>query len=205
MNDRLGGHHSAKIILKSIDYHDIYSAYGKDHDKIAFLLSAELSHLISLNPDCIVICCNSLHKYYDIIKASLDNVPPVFHAVELVAKDAIKNNYNKVLLLATKFTMEDGFFSDTLINKGLEVIVPSPEERVEMQVIHGQLMQNMVTAEAKNYFGNLIAKYGDVDAVVLGCTEYPLVVDSANCVLPILDTVKLQAEYAVDYALSNIA
>jgi aspartate racemase len=60
---RLGGYHSAKILLQSIDYHDIMSNYGKDPKKIEDILLEELLNLIALNPDCIIICCNSLHKY----------------------------------------------------------------------------------------------------------------------------------------------
>ena len=67
----LGGYHSAKILLKSIDYHDIMSNYGKAPEKIADVLLEELLDLISLNPDCIIICCNSLHEYYDLIKSHI--------------------------------------------------------------------------------------------------------------------------------------
>src|ERR1700688_986512 len=132
VHQRLGGFHSAKIILKSIDYHDISSNYGKDDAKIADLLLEELLDLISLNPDCILICCNSLHKFYDMIKAHVYTDIPVFHAVELVAEHSKKQNYKKVLLLATKFTMEDGFFAKILQNSGIDVIIPNQEQRDEM-------------------------------------------------------------------------
>lgn len=203
VGQRLGGYHSAKIILSSIDYHDIMSNYGKDHAATASALKRELQRLIALNPDCIMICCNSLHKYYDMIKADLNSTIPVFHAVELVAHEIKKQNYKKVLLLATKFTMEDGFFARTLEAAGIPVIIPHQEERNEMQKIHGQLMQNIVTDQARRYFGALIAKYDDCDAVVLGCTEYPLVVNQDNSSLPIIDPVQLQTSAAVDFALTD--
>ncbi len=199
--ERLGGYHSAQILLKSIDYHDIMSNYGKDHEKVAELLKQELSELITLQPDCIIICCNSLHKYYDIIKKDLKTTIPVFHAVELVADHLIAQHYNHVLLLATKFTMEDGFFAKTLEQKGIKVTIPNQQERTEMQRIHGELMQNKVAQASRDYFSTIIAQHRDLNAVVLGCTEYPLVVDSANSVLPIIDPVYLQATHAVDYAL----
>ncbi|MBX9578513.1 MAG: aspartate/glutamate racemase family protein [Chthoniobacterales bacterium] len=84
VQERLGGQHSAKILLKSIDYHEIQSAYGKDHDRVAALLEEELRGLIALKPDCILICCNTLHKYYDMIKERLVTNIPVFHALDLV-------------------------------------------------------------------------------------------------------------------------
>lgn len=199
----LGGNHSARIILSSIDYHDIMSNYGKDHEATAQILKKELQRLIELKPECIMICCNSLHKYYDLIKDDLNSTIPVFHAVDLVA-DEIKNQaYKKVLLLATKFTMEDGFFARKLQDRGIEVIIPNQEERNQMQSIHGQLMQNNVTQEARNYFASLIAKYNGCLAVILGCTEYPLVANTSNSVLPIIDPVQLQTTAAVDFALKK--
>jgi aspartate racemase len=106
----LGGYHSAKIILKSIDYHDIMTNYGADHETVATLLKNELLELIALKPDCIIICCNSLHKYYDMIKTELNANILVMHAVELVADHLNHINNKTTLLLATKFTMDDGFF-----------------------------------------------------------------------------------------------
>ena len=201
VNQKLGGYHSAKILLKSIDYHEIMSNYGKDHEHIAQILQRELEGLIALNPDCIMICCNSLHKYYDMIKNNLSSTIPVFHAAELTAKYAREKNCHKVLLLATKFTMEDGFFAKILEENGISVITPNQEERHKMQIIHGELMKNSVTQESRNYFKNLIMAHQDLDAVILGCTEYPLVVDPNDFALPIIDPAYLQAAHAVDYAL----
>lgn len=203
VNERLGGYHSAKILLKSIDYHDIMSNYGKDHDQVAAVLKRELTELIALKPDCLIICCNSLHKYYDMIKDQLATNIPVFHAVDLVAKEIKKEKYSKVLLLATRFTMEDGFFARRLEEHGIEVVIPNEQERTVMQQIHNQLMQNQVTEQARDYFSHLTDKYSECDAVVLGCTEYPLVLDNMNTVLEIIDPVELQAKSAVDYALTN--
>lgn len=201
VNERLGGYHSAKILLKSIDYHDIASNYGKDHEKVAAVLQAELSELIALKPDCIMICCNSLHKYYDMIQAKLSSEIPVFHAVDLVAQHIRDQRYKKVLLLATKFTMEDGFFATKLEQNCIEVIIPNQKERGEMQKIHDKLMQNIVSEDSKTYFRDLILKHQNLDAVVLGCTEYPLVVSRDNSALPIIDPVCLQTSAAVDFAL----
>mgnify|MGYP000899728202 FL=1 len=203
VNERLGGYHSAKILLKSIDYHDIMSNYGKDHEQTAKVLLRELTELVALRPDCLIICCNSLHKYYDMIKDQLNTEIPVFHAVDLVAEEVKKEKYSKILLLATRFTMEDGFFARKLEDHGIEVVIPNEQERITMQKVHNQLMQNQVTPQARDYFSYLTDKYSECDAVVLGCTEYPLVLDNMNTVLEIIDPVELQARSAVDYALTN--
>lgn len=203
MHARLGGRHSAKILLKSVDYHDLWSSYGNDQ-KASQLLQEELAGLIALRPDCIIICCNTLHKYYDMIKDNLNSSIPVMHAVDLVAQHSKDRGYKKVLLLATKFTMEDGFFAKKLENAGIDVVIPNEKERHVLHDIHGQLMANNVTMEAQEYFRMLILKHNDLDAVVLGCTEYPLVVNENNSALPIIDPVSLQASSAVNYALAEI-
>jgi len=202
MHKRLGDHHSAKIILKSIDYQYLWSSYGNDK-KASQLLEEELAGLISLQPDCIIICCNTLHKYYDMIKDKLNSSIPVMHAVDLVAERAKEMGYRKVLLLATQFTLEDGFFAKKLENSGIDVVIPNQEERNILHAIHGQLMVNNVTSEAREYCRKLILQHNDLDAVILGCTEYPLVVDETNSVLPIINPVSLQTSSAVDYALSK--
>lgn len=200
--ERLGGFHSAKILLKSIDYHTIMTNYGKNHSAIAATLKQELADFLTLKPDCLIICCNSLHKYFDMIKHELDLTVPVFHAVELVAEHLSQNNQENVLLLATKFTMEDSFFANILERHGIHVVIPNQAQRNDMQTIHNDLMQNIVTENAKNYFAALIQEHNQLDTVILGCTEYPLVVNKTSSVLPIVDPVVLQATYAVDYALN---
>lgn len=203
VHERLGGYHSAKIILKSVDYHDIMSNYGKDHTKIAAILKAELQGLIDLKPDCIIICCNSLHKYYDLIRDELDCPIPVMHAVDLVGDHLVQNGQKNVLFLATKFTMEDGFFAKKLEQRGISVTLPMAPQRHQMQEIHNALMENNVTQESRDYFAHLIQEHKDLDAVILGCTEYPLVVDAGNSALPIVDPVALQAQKSVNFALED--
>ena len=204
VNAQLGGHHSAKILLKSIDYHDILSSYGKDHAKVAQLLKEELKGLLALNPDGFIICCNSLHKYFDLIKDDLNLKIPVFHALELMAQHCVDKGYKRVLLLATQFTMEDGFFAQKLEEHGITVIIPDLPQRNEMHRIHNEeLMQNIVTPEAKKYFQDLISQHKDVDAVIVGCTEYPLVFTQENSPLPLINPVVLQGKAAVAFALAE--
>ncbi len=200
----LGGYHSAKILFKSIDYHDIKINYGKNHHKVAQLLKTELQGLIDMKPDCIIICCNSLHKYYDMIRQDLILNIPVMHAVHLVAEDLKRKSAKSVLFLATKFTMEDGFFAKILEENGIHVTVPNESEHHEMQIIHAELMHNNIRQESQDYFKNLTQKYQGVDAVVLGCTEYPLLLNEQNSHLPIINPVHLQAMAAVNYALMGV-
>ena len=203
VQERLGGQHSAKILLKSIDYHDIQNAYGKDHDRVAALLEEELRGLIALKPDCILICCNTLHKYYDMIKERLCSDIRVFHALDLVVQQLKQQRYKKVLLLATKNTLEDGFFAKKLEQSNIEVIIPNQEEREEIHKIHDELKKDVVTEKSKKFFSDLITSYKNLDAVILGCTELPLVLHQENSLLPIIDSILLQTGAAVNYALEK--
>jgi aspartate racemase len=201
VHERLRGYHSAQILLKSVDYHTIMCHYEKEDTVVADTLKRELRELVSLKPDCLLICCNSLHKYYDLIKDDLKISIPLFHALELAAEHASAERYNKVLLLATKFTMEDGFFQKILEKQGIQVVIPKRAERHAMRHIHQELMQNLVKQESIEYFSDLINAYKGLDAVILGCTEYPMVVDQNSSVLPIIDPMYLQALACVEYVL----
>lgn len=202
-NEKLGGFHSAKILLKSIDYHDIITRYGQEPSEISVLLKNELTELLELQPDSFMICCNTLHKYYDLIASELNVTIPIFHAITLTQQYIKTKNYRKVLLLATKFTMEDGFFSDKLEQQNITVVIPDQMERNEMQNIHNDLMKNIVTETAKHFFKSLITKYQELDAVVIACSEWGLVINSNDSQLPIIDTVNLQCIAAVEYALNG--
>lgn len=203
VHERLGGYHSAKILLKSIDYHEIMTHYGKNHDKIAQILQHEIQTFLPLQPDCLIICCNSLHKYYDRIASTLSMTIPVFHAVHLVAEELQKRCFQRALLLATKFTMEDGFFAKILEEKGIEAVIPEAKEREQMKVIHEELMLNQTHECSRNFFQQLMARYQDIDAIILGCTEYSLLVNENTSPKPIIDPVYLQTLHAVNYALSE--
>lgn len=202
VNQRLGGYHSASIILKSIDYNNIMTNYGHDHAVVSKNLKHELVSLFNLKPDCFMICCNSLHKYYDLIKRDLPDSIPILHAINLTAEYLVNKKLTNVLLLATKFTLEDGFFSEILEHFGINVTIPDLEQRNHMHSIHHDLMQNNITEEGKAYFRNLVAQYKDLDAVILGCTEFPMVLNQADSILPVINPVHLQVKAAVDFSLN---
>jgi aspartate racemase len=99
--------------------------------------------------------------------------------------------------------MEDGFFAKTLNSFGIEVTIPTLTQRDNLQNIHEELMQGQATQSSKDYFQNLVKQYKNLNAVVLGCTEYPLVLNQTNSILPLVNPAHLQALAAVDFALSD--
>ncbi len=201
--ERLGGHHSANILLKSIDYNEIKNHYHNGWDKIPQLLKVEIEEFLLCKPDCLILCNNTLHKAYDQIVGGIDMSIPFFHAVDLTADYVKKQGYRNVLLLATKFTMEDEFFRNKLEAKGLNVVVPNDGERQEIQSIQSSLATGECKPEYIDYFRKLIDRYSENEAVILACTELPLAITSANSCLPIINPTRLQCEMAVDFALAG--
>ena len=199
----LHGFHSAKIVLYSIDYHEIKSRYHKGWHEIPQLLRDELESLIRLGPDCIVICNNTLHKAFDVIRAELTLSIPVFHIVEITAKYAQMKKLENVLLLGTQFTMEDGFYQHTLEQYGLRVKVPDAHDRAEIQKIQSQLAKGIINKNFPNAFRQIISKYDHMNAVVLACTEIPLVVAQNDFDIEIVNPTELQCRRAFEFAISD--
>ena len=202
VNERLGDFHSAQLILKSIDYHDFRTNYGKNDKKVCSLLKVELEKLISLQPDCLIICNNTLHKYLDLIKGKINLEIPLFHAVDLTADYLHNQQYKEILFLATKNTMEDGFFTRKLREKGIGSEIPNEEERNAIQhILLKELIKGITSEDSKRFFKSLIKKYQNCEAVVLGCTELPMIVTAETSFLPIINPIHLQCAAAVEYIL----
>ncbi len=202
VHKRLGGYHSAKILLKSVDYNNIMIDHKKDEQKLEDLLFEELLNFTSLNPDCLIICSNSLYKYYDIVKHHLYTDVPVLHAIELVAKH-IKNHKKKnALLLAIESILEDGYFAKVLEEQGINVVIPNKLQRSEIQkIVSEEPAKGILISASRAYFAELIKQYQQCDVVIVGSIEYQLLVDSDNSVVPVVDSVFLQAACAVEFAL----
>lgn len=198
-----GEQHSAKLILLNIDYYEIKQHYNNSWDKIPALLKKELLKLNDLKPDCLLICNNTLHKAYDIIENDLTLDVPLFHMLKITAKTAKDKKLKKLLLLGTKFTMEDDFFIKHLNDMDLDVIVPSLTQRNEIQAFQTKLSKGIVEDSAKEYFINLLKKYDDVEAVVLGCTELPLVINQKDVKQHLLNPLELQCKASFEYAIKE--
>jgi aspartate racemase len=204
--ERLGGFHSASLLLRSIDYHDIKSRYYDRWGEIPALLEQEINAFVGLRPDCLVLCNNTLHKAFDAIEARLALPIPVFHIVKATGKAAQSMNMRRLLLLGTQFTMEDGFYHRGLEQFGLRVETPLDEDRVRIQQIQSQLARGIMIEEFRGVLATLIEKYaGTVDAVVLACTELPLAIRQKDCGIPILNPTELQCREAFDFATSPSA
>jgi aspartate racemase len=203
VHKKLGKNHSARVILLSPDYEDIKQYNYEQIQERGEILLNELLELSSSNPDCILICNNTLHKVYDEIKPHLYIETPIFHIVDLVGEHLARQRLNNVLLLGTQFTMEDGFFEQGLKKHGVSCVIPPSEIRRDMQKMHDKLLVQGPDEEMTVWHKKLIQEYiKDVDAVVLACTELPLIVSQKDFEIPIIDTVELHCTSAIDFALA---
>ena len=199
---RLGGFHSASLLLHSVDYHEIRSRYDERWAEVPALLERELRELAALGPDCIVLCNNTLHKAYDEIAPRLALPMPFFHAVEAAARAARDAGFARVLLLGTRFTMEDGYYQRGLERFGLDVRTPPADERAEIQRVQSELARGVVTDAHRQALRAIVERHaGHVDAAVLGCTELPLALRPGEGALPLLDPTELQCRAAFEFAI----
>jgi aspartate racemase len=202
--EQLGGFHSASLLLRSIDYHDIKSRYYDRWAEIPALLQREIRAFVALRPDCLVICNNTLHKAFDAVAAELALPIPVFHIVEATGRAARSMNLRRLLLLGTKFTMEDGFYHRGLERFGLRVETPAEEDRVRIQQIQSQLARGIVEDAFRSDLVRIVEKHaGSVDAVVLACTELPLAIRQIHCRIPIVNPTELQCREALEFATAS--
>ncbi|MBL0318501.1 MAG: amino acid racemase [Alphaproteobacteria bacterium] len=201
----LGDSHSARLILYSIDYQPIKSRYRDHWHEIPALLKAEFQSALALRPDCLILCNNTLHKAYDQIAAELNISIPFFHALDLTAQSMHKQGHKRLLLLATQASMEDPYFSGKFEQYGLEVVTPDLADRHHIQDIQTRLATgNPVTSVDQAYFKQLLDQYRDkVDSVVLACTELPLAVNQSMTALTIVNTIHVQCEAALQFALTS--
>lgn len=200
--ERLGGFHSANLILKSIDYHEIKSCYGKNWDKVPALLEKEVLEALSYNPDIFMICNNTLHKALDALEIDFGSTK-LIHIVNEVGREAQRRGFQKLLLLGTKLTMEDGYYAMTLIRDfQLEVGIPDGDDRNDIQALQTQIAAGVDPSSFRPRFSEILSRYRDYDAVVLACTELPLAITQDVTKLPILNPTYLQCRAAFEAALS---
>ena len=200
----LGGLHSAKILLYSVDFADIEALQkmGK-WDEAGEILSGIGQNLESAGAEGLVLCTNTMHQVADKIEAKISI--PFLHIADATGKQLVENGIQKVGLLGTQFTMERDFYKGRLHDAfGLEVIVPELERREEVhRVIFQELCVGEITESSKKYFLETISalRNAGAEAVILGCTEIGMLVTQADTSVPIFDTTKIHVDAVVQWLL----
>ncbi len=204
--EKLGGLHSAKSVMVSVDFAQIEALQGQERwEDAALELIASAKQVAAAGADFLLIATNTMHKVFPEVKTALDI--PVLHIADATALKIEEKGLNQVGLIGTIYTMEQDFYKRRLIdNYGLEVLIPEKDDRLQVnRVIFEELVLGRIEEESRDIFRRVINQLLDkgVEGVVLGCTEIPLIVNPEEFQVPILDTTYIHAEMAVEIALGE--
>ena len=203
---KLGGLHSAKICLVSVDFAEIERLqHIEDWNGTAVILSEAAMAIEKGGADFLLICTNTMHKVAPQIEASISI--PILHIADATAQKLREAGIEKVGLLGTRFTMEQDFYKGRLTEKyGIDVIVPEESEREDVHsVIYNELCLGIINENSRERYLKIIAQLtaNGAEAVILGCTEIALLVQQNHTATPLYDTTAIHAEQAVLEALSS--
>jgi len=206
IKERLGGHHSGRILLYSVNFSEIEELQREGRWEKATEFICEAARRVELGgADCLLICTNTMHKMAAEVQQAVKI--PLLHIVDATAMEIKKKGIRRVALLGTKYTMEEEFYKARLKAKhGLDVLIPSEEERSSInQTIYDELCLGKVEGESKDRFVLIIQnlKERGGEGVILGCTEISLLIKQKDSPLELFDTTAIHAQAAVDFALEG--
>ena len=201
---RLGGTHSARSIMISVNFDEIESLQNTgDWDALTTIMIDSAKNLEKAGADCIVICTNTMHKMAEDVQNEVGI--PLIYISDATANAIKKENINNIGLLGTRYTMEQDFYKGRLEYHDLNVIIPDDDDRgVVHDVIYNELVLGEINDNSRNDYIRIIDKLGKEGAkgVILGCTEIGLLVKEKDTELKVFDTTYLHALAAVDFALN---
>jgi len=201
-----GGDHSAKLLLYSVDFHEIRElSKNNDWNSIADLLISKGKKLENSGAELLLICANTLHKVYDNVQKELRI--PIIHIVDVLAKEIKKTGFSKIGLLGTKITMESSFYRSRLKDRfSIETITPEEDEReIISQIIFQELAKGTIMDSSRIKLLSIINKMTEKGAqgIVLGCTELSLILQPSHLNIPVFDTLLIHAASSVNLALEE--
>ncbi len=207
VREKLGGLHSAKVIMFSVDFYEIEKLVREDKNHmVCEMLTSAAKNLELVGADVLLICSNTAHRFAKNIQ---DNIKiPLLHIADKTAERIISSGINKVALLGTKFTMEGAFYKDRLASYNIETLIPDDKERLVIdEMIFKELCVGVTKQSSKNKLKQIIQELQKKGAqgVILGCTELWMLIKPEDCSIPIFDTARIHAEAVVDYALKGMS
>jgi len=203
---KLGGLHSAKSVMVSVDFAPIEQLQSQDRwDEAAAQLADSARKIQAAGADFLLIATNTMHKVFPQVQAALDI--PVLHIADATALKIQEAGLDKIGLLGTIYTMEQDFYRGRLQEQyGLHVLIPDPMEREQVnRIIFDELVLGKINDESREIYRQVMGNLVEMGAqgIILGCTEIPLIVDAQDFDLPLFDTTYLHAEMAVEIALGE--
>jgi aspartate racemase len=206
VKERLGGLHSGKILLYSVDFSEIATLQteGRWPEATRFMCAAA-QRLERGGADCVLICTNTMHKMAADVQGCV--TIPLLHIADTTAREIKRRGIKRIALLGTKYTMEEDFYKGRLVDDyDLDVFIPPEDGRtIVNRVIYEELCLGRVVEESRNQFQQIIHDFnrGGVEGVILGCTEISLLLHQEDSPLPLFDTTAIHAQAAVDFALED--
>jgi aspartate racemase len=205
VRERLGGLHSARCLLASVDFAEIEALQVAGEWNQAGKVLAEVARgLEAGGAELLLICTNTMHKVADQVQHAVQI--PLLHIGDVAAKAVTDAGLHTVGLLGTAFTMEQEFYRDRLARHGLTVLVPDADDRADVhRIIYDELCLGVVREESRQLYREVIARLVDAGAegIVLGCTEIELLVSERDSGVPVFPTTRLHVEAAVDASLAD--
>jgi aspartate racemase len=202
----LGGFHSAKIVMYSVDFEPIEKKMQSgDWADVAAILSDAAQKIQAAGADFLLICTNTMHNVAPTIEVAIDI--PLLHIADATAAVLTKANIKSVGLLGTAFTMEQAFYKKRLMDRyGLQVLVPGEADRQTVHnIIFEELCLGRIEPASKAAYLRIIDDLADrgAEAVILGCTEIGLLIQQADTPIKLMDTTVIHAQEAVAYAIKS--
>ncbi|WMJ87057.1 aspartate/glutamate racemase family protein [Anaerocolumna sp. MB42-C2] len=198
IKEQLGGLHSAKCLLYSVDFEEIEKCQSNgEWEKSGNILSEAAISLEKGGADFIIICTNTMHKVVQQIQSKI--TVPIVHIAEATAEVLIQSNIKKVALLGTKYTMTQDFYKMKLINRGIDVLIPEESDIEKINsVIFEELCIGIVSEKSRNEYIRIVDKLSGKGAqgVILGCTEIGLLLNQLDVNIPLFDTTVIHATKA---------
>lgn len=205
MKEQLGGLHSAKCILYSVDFAELEKCLPEnDWDTIAAILSDAARRLERAGAQNIVLCTNTMHKAAPQIQAAV--TVPMLHIADATAMALQEKNIKKAILLGTQYTMEQDFIKQPLIKNGIDILIPDPAERTEInRIIFEELCVGNIVESSAGYLLHVIDRMSQEggEGVILGCTELGLIIKEGTSPIPAFDTAVIHATQAAHWALAD--
>ncbi|MEQ5815491.1 aspartate/glutamate racemase family protein [Marinobacter sp. NFXS11] len=205
VKNRLGGLHSAKLVLFSVDFAEIEALQHKgDWPATADILAGAALSVQKAGADFLVIGTNTMHKVAPEIEQAIGI--PLLHIADSTAQVLKKDGVTRVGLLGTRFTMEQAFYRERLEAAGIDVLTPDESHRDEVhRVIYEELCQGEIKPDSRHTYLDIVSSLSGrgAQAVILGCTEIGLLITQADTEVPLYDTTEIHAARAVELALHH--
>jgi aspartate racemase len=206
VRDRLGGLHSARIVLISVDFHEIERLQSNGQWDEAGDLMADAARSLELaGADFVVLCTNTMHKVAHAIQSAV--AIPMLHIADPTAAAIKRAGFSRVGLLGTRFTMEQDFYRHRLEEQhGIEVLVPNDADRADVhRIIYDELCLGTVLPASRTLYCDIITRLVDrgAEAIILGCTEISLLIGASDVKIPLFDTTAIHACHAAELALGD--